>query len=54
MCINCGCGNPNAGDAPLIANKTFEEAAKATGQSVEETKKNVFEYLKKEIEKKKK
>ncbi len=54
MCINCGCGSPDAGGAPLITNKTFEEAAKAAGQTVEETKKNVYEYLKKEIEKKKK
>ncbi len=54
MCINCGCGYPDAGDAPLITNKTFEEAAKAAGQSVEQTKRNVFEYLKREIEKKKK
>lgn len=54
MCINCGCDNPNDGDAPLITNKTFQEAAKAAGQSEEETKKNVFEYLKKSMEKKKK
>ncbi len=54
MCINCGCGAPDAGDAPLITNKTFEEAAKAADQSPEEAKKNVYEYLKKEIEGKKK
>ncbi len=54
MCINCGCGAPDAGGPPFITNKTFEEAAKAVGQSVEEAKKNVYEYLKKELEKKKK
>jgi hypothetical protein len=56
MCINCGCGIPdnNMGDPKLITNQTFEEAAKAAGQSVEEAKKNVYEYLKKELEKKKK
>ncbi len=54
MCINCGCGAPDAGGPPLITNKTFEEAAKAAGQSTEEAKKNVYEYLKKELEKTKK
>ncbi len=54
MCINCGCGAPDGGDPPLITNKTFEEAAKAAGQSVEEAKKNVYEYLKKDVEKKEK
>ncbi len=53
MCISCGCGFPDAGDKPLITNKTFEEAAKAAGQTPEEAKKNVYEYLKKELEKKK-
>ncbi len=53
MCINCGCGAPDAGDKPLITNKTFEEAAQAAGQTPEEAKKNVYEYLKKELEKKK-
>ena len=55
MCINCGCGMPdnNMGDPKLITTKTFEEAAKAAGQSSEEAKKNVYEYLKKELEKKK-
>jgi hypothetical protein len=56
MCINCGCGMPDndMGNPKLIINKTFEEAAKAAGQSVEEAKKNVYEHLKKEMEKKKK
>ena len=56
MCINCGCDMPdnNLGDPKLITNKTFEDAAKAAGQSPDEAKKNVYEYLKKELEKKKK
>ena len=43
----------NMGDLKLITKQTFEEAAKAAGQSVEETEKNVYEYLKKELEKRK-
>ncbi len=54
MCINCGCGDPNGGGSPLITNKTFEDAAKAAGQSVDEAKRNTYEYLKKEMEQKKK
>lgn len=54
MCINCGCGAPDTGGPPLITKKTFTEAAKAAGQSEEEAKKNVYEYLKQELEKKKK
>jgi hypothetical protein len=44
----------NMGDARNITNKTFEEAAKAAGQSVEEAKRNALQQLKKELEKKKK
>ncbi len=56
MCYNCGCGMPdnNMGDTRNITNKTFEEAANAAGQSVEEAKRNVLQQLKKELEKKKK
>ncbi len=50
MCYNCGCGMPNAGGSELITNKTFEQAAKATGQTVEEAKRKTYEELKKEIE----
>jgi hypothetical protein len=35
------------GDPRSVTDKTFEEAAKATGQSVEEAKRNTFELLKK-------
>jgi hypothetical protein len=49
MCYNCGCGLPDndGGSAKNIVNKTFVEAAKAAGQSVEEAKKNTLELLKK-------
>ena len=49
MCYNCGCGLPDndAGSAENITNKTFVEAAKAAGQSVEEAQKNTLELLKK-------
>jgi len=53
MCYNCGCGVPDydMGNPKNITDKTFEEAAKAAGQSVEETKQNVFKELKKQLEK---
>lgn len=53
MCYNCGCGmaDDDMGDPKNITNKTFEEAAKASGQSVEEAKKNALELLKKQVEK---
>jgi hypothetical protein len=44
----------NMGDTRNITDKTFEEAAKAASQSVEEAKRNVLQQLKKELEKKKK
>ena len=55
MCINCGCGMPdnNLGDPRLITDKTFEGAAEAAGQSPDEAKKNVYEYLKEELSKRK-
>ena len=53
MCYNCGCGVPDydMGNPKNITDKTFEEAAKAAGQSVEEAKKNVLKELKKQLEK---
>ncbi len=39
----------NMGNEKNITNKTFEEAAKVAGQSVEETKRNTLELLKKEL-----
>ena len=49
MCYNCGCQMPNndMGNQKNITNKTFEEAAEAMGQSVEESKKNALELLEK-------
>jgi hypothetical protein len=44
----------NMGDTRNITTKTFEEAANAAGQSVEEAKRNALQQLKKELEKKKK
>lgn len=51
MCYNCGCNMPDdeMGSPKNITTKTFEEAAKASGQSVEEAKKNVLDMLKKEV-----
>ncbi len=53
MCYNCGCGMPDneMGSPKNITNKTFEEAAKAAGQSVEEAKKNTLELLKQQTAK---
>lgn len=49
MCYNCGCQMPDndMGNPKNITEKTFEEAAKAIGQSVEQAKKNVLVLLKK-------
>jgi len=53
MCYNCGCEMPDndMGDPKNITDKTFEEAAKAVGQSAEDAKRNTFELLKKVFEK---
>jgi len=63
MCYNCGCGIPDddmgvgsAGDdqnGKSITNKTFEEAAKSQGMSVEDSKKFTLEQLEKELGQKK-
>ena len=49
MCYNCGCQMPNndMGNSKNITNKTFEEAAKAMGQSMKEARTNAQELLKK-------
>lgn len=51
MCYNCGCGiaDDDMGDPKNITTKTFEEAAKASGQSVEEAKKQALQLLKDEV-----
>ncbi len=55
MCYNCGCqmSDNDMGDEKNITDKTFEDAAKAMGQSVEEAKKNTLEMLQQEVGKKK-
>ena len=62
MCFNCTCGIPDdemghghAGADPngkAITERTFEEAAKAFGMSVEATKREVHRMLHEELEKK--
>ncbi len=49
MCYTCGCGNPgdNMGDPRNITDKTFEEAAKAAGETPEEAKRNALKLLRK-------
>lgn len=45
-------GQGNAGvdtNGKSITNKTFEEAAKSQGMSVEDAKKNTYNLLKKEL-----
>ena len=51
MCYNCGCEMPDndMGDPKNITDKTFEDAAKAMDQSVEEAKRFTLELLKKEL-----
>ncbi len=61
MCYNCGCGladdDMGVGHAGVdpngksITNKTFEEAAKSQGMSVEEAKKYTLEMLQQELKK---
>lgn len=53
MCYNCGCEMPDndMGDPRNVTDKTFEEAAKAVGQSAEEAKRNALELLRKVLEK---
>jgi hypothetical protein len=55
MCYNCGCqmSDNDMGEEKNITEKTFEDAAKAMGQSVEEAKKNTLELLQQEVGKKK-
>lgn len=47
MCYNCGCGmlDDDMGNPKNITTKTFEEAAQAAGQSIEEAKSNVLKSL---------
>lgn len=47
MCYNCGCGMPNddMGNPQNITEETFKKAAEASGQTVEEAKRNTLELL---------
>ena len=51
MYYNCGCEMPDndMGNLKNITNKTFEEAAKASGKSPEESKKNTLDLLEKTL-----
>jgi hypothetical protein len=55
MCYNCGCELPDndMGDPKNITDRTFEEAAKAMDQTVEEAKRFTLELLKKELKEEK-
>lgn len=55
MCYNCGCEMPDndMGNPKNITDKTFQEAANAAGQPVEEAKKNTLELLEQSLGKKK-
>ena len=55
MCYNCGCRKPDNDmrNPKNIANKTFEEVANAAKQTSEGARRNAYETLKKEFEKKK-
>lgn len=55
MCFNCGCdlpednmGKPDSKGASLTE-LSFEEMAKAWDMSIEDTKKNVYKLLKKQL-----
>ncbi|EKD65590.1 MAG: hypothetical protein ACD_50C00044G0002 [uncultured bacterium] len=49
MCYNCGCEMPDEdhGFPANITDKSFEDAAKVTGQSAEEAKENTMKLLQK-------
>lgn len=51
MCYNCGCEMPDndMGNPANITNVTFERAAKAAGQSVEDAKSNAEKLLSKNL-----
>ena len=53
MCYNCGCGMPDddMGNPDNITEETIKKAAEASGQKVEDAKKNMLEMLKKQVNK---
>lgn len=48
MCRSCGCNmyDDDMGDPKTITDKTFEDAAKAMGQTTEEAMEEVYKSLK--------
>lgn len=51
MCYECGCGNTTTVMSDdSITKDTFEKAAKGSGISIEQAKRNTYELLKKELE----
>jgi hypothetical protein len=52
MCYNCGCGDPDKdhGNPRNITDKTFKDAAEATGATEEDAKQNTLNLLKKRSE----
>lgn len=50
MCYNCGCGmkDDDMGDPKNITEETIKKAAEASGQTVEDAKKNMLEMLQKQ------
>jgi hypothetical protein len=54
VCYNCGCGmsDNDMGNPKNITEKTFQEAANAAGQSLEEAKQNTLELLERAIREK--
>jgi hypothetical protein len=50
MCYECGCGNTKTVMSDdSITEETFKKAAKGSGISVEQAKKNALALLKKEL-----
>lgn len=51
MCYNCGCGMPDddMGNQDNITEEDIKKAAQASGQTVEDAKKNMLEMLKKQV-----
>ncbi len=51
MCYNCGCMDPKdaMGHDDNITDETFEKAARASGQTVEEAMQNTYDLLKQKL-----
>lgn len=51
MCFNCGCERPtdNMGSTDNITTETFEKAAKASDQTVEEAMRETLNLIEKEL-----